>query len=456
MNKIYIICLLSAGALQAAAQNTMKVQSGATIKTTAGAIITLQDMNLDNDGDISQATGEGGFRFSGTTDNTIGGSSIPQVDLLQLAKTGSAKISLLQNLSIGSSISFTSGLMDLNNKNITLQPAAIINGESENSHIISTGGGYIETTAVLNNPNLENPGNLGATITSSANMGSTIIRRGHLSQANGSGTGNSILRYYDIIPANNTGLNATLNFSYLDNELNGLAESQLTLWKSTDMAHWTDMGFDRRSTVTNYVEQSGLTDFSRWTLSSAGNPLPLQFLLFNTKCEGDRLLLQWKTAQESNTGHFEIQQTADGINWTTIGILPAAGNSIQEQMYSYAYNNPPTGTNYYRVKETDIDGRANYTGILRSTCGDMDTWKLWPNPSREKLFISITIPSESNCLIKIVDTKGALVLSQTKTLLPGTNQIQIDTNHLLPGTYIAVAQYNGGLPSTYGLFIKTQ
>ena len=32
------------------AQNVLKVQTGATITTTGGAVITLRDMDLDNDG----------------------------------------------------------------------------------------------------------------------------------------------------------------------------------------------------------------------------------------------------------------------------------------------------------------------------------------------------------------------------------------------------------------------
>lgn len=63
--------------LQASAQSTLKIQAGAVIKTTGGAIITLQDMSLDNNGTINQAPGKGAFRLTGTADNTISGTSTP-------------------------------------------------------------------------------------------------------------------------------------------------------------------------------------------------------------------------------------------------------------------------------------------------------------------------------------------------------------------------------------------
>src|SRR6478752_8180910 len=192
MKKIFSCIIILSFSIVCTAQNVFKVQPGALIKTTGGALITLQNMNLDNDGSISQNAGEGKFLFTGTTDNIISGTGTTLFDVLEIAKTGAAKISLLQNIQVGTGITFTSGLIDLNNKNILLQPAALLNGESETSRITGSIGGYIEITNTLNNPSAANPGNLGATITSAQNLGSTTVRRGHRSQSNGYGQGNTV------------------------------------------------------------------------------------------------------------------------------------------------------------------------------------------------------------------------------------------------------------------------
>ena len=119
-----------------AAQNVFKISSGATFKTTGGILVTLQDIDLDNDGTINQLPGEGVFKFTGTQNNTIAGTNAPLFDILEIAKTGSAKISLLRIINIGSTINFTSGLIDLNSNNLFLQSTALLNGESETSRII--------------------------------------------------------------------------------------------------------------------------------------------------------------------------------------------------------------------------------------------------------------------------------------------------------------------------------
>ena len=435
-----VLCIVTATIVSA--QNVLKITSGAVIKTTGGAVITLQDINLDNDGTISQAPGDGVFRFSGTQNNTISGTSAPLFDVLEIAKTGSAKISLQRFINVGSAINFTSGLIDLNNNNLFLQPAALLNGESEISRIIGANGGYIEITNTLNVPSSANPGNLGAILSSSQNLGSTIIRRGHTAQINGFGIGSSIFRYYDILPANNTTLNATLRFQYFDAELNGFDENTVVLWKSTNNTTWTQQGFTSRNTTSNYVEKTGIADFSRWTLSSVNNPLPVRFLLFNTRCSGNSILINWKTAQEQNSSHFNIERSLDGIRWTAIGTVPAAGSSTIERSYSYTDNNPITSGAIYRIAEYDIDGRTQYTSIIRSDCEQKDSWRLWPNPVQEMLWVNITATSSSPVTINVFDAKGSLVRSQQIALLPGSNQLNIDMKNLSSGTYHVTVEWN--------------
>jgi hypothetical protein len=426
------------------AQTVFKVQTGATITTTGGAIITLRDMDLDNDGAINQISGAGSFVFTGAANNTISGTAIPLFDILQIAKTGGSKISLGQNIGIGSGITFSSGLIDLNTQHILLQPNALLNGESETSRITGASGGYVEITSTLNTPSSVNPGNLGAIFTSAQNLGGTLIRRGHASQTNGSGAGNTIYRYYDITPANNTALNATLRLQYFDAELNGLAENSLVLWKSTDNIQWSSQGYTSRDANANYVEASGINDFSRWTLSSLINPLPLQFLSFTARCDGGSVLLNWVTAQEQNTNTFTIERSVDGAGWTTIASVPASGNSIDEHKYTYTDNNPLPGKAQYRIAEHDLDGREQYTPFAQTGCGVTDELKAWPNPVKDMLWINIATSSSSTLTLKVIDAKGSLLAIQQQAVTPGSNQLHINLAAWPAGLYHVMVTWNNG------------
>lgn len=428
----------------AVAQNVLKVQSGAQIKTTGGAVITLKDMDLDNDGTINQAPGEGSFKFTGTQNNVISGTSQPLFDILDIAKTGGARLSLNRNINIGSSINFSSGLIDLNTNNILLQPTALLTSESEASRITGTTGGYVEITNSLNTPSSINPGNLGAIISSSQNLGSTLIRRGHKSQTNGSGGGNSIFRYYDISPANNSSLNATLRFSYFDAELNGLAENNLQLWKSPNTVNWTIQGFTSRDIAVNYVEKTGIPDFSRWTLSTPGNALPLVWGSFNTRCANNKITISWKTLQEFNTSAFIVQCSNNGTDWITIKTVPAAGQSNNPVDYSYTDQQPVSAL--YRVVEIDLDGHKTISPILRSSCNEKEFFNVYPNPVTQSDVIVAIFASATDKEVSfhLFDNKGALVRQQKEILHPGMNQLIMNLGVIAGGAYNLVVSWPDG------------
>lgn len=400
----------------------------------------LKDMDLDNDGSITQ----GRFAFTGVGNNSIAGSVLSQFEWLEVAKTGNAKLILQRNIRIDGTVNFTSGHIDLNNNNLLLQSGAVLNGESTTSHVIGDNGGYVEVTSLLNAPASVNPGNLGAVFTSSQNLGITTIRRGHIAQTLGGANGMGIKRYYEITPAANTGLNATLRFQYQDDELNGLTEGTLAFWKSTDNITWTSQGFTTRDATANYAEKTGISDFSRWTLSSFSASLPVKFSLFNVRCNGSGVTVSWKTAQEQNASHYVVERSADGVRWAAVATIKAVGNSTVEQSYSYNDISPLPGDAVYRVAEYDLDGRSSFTRINKSDCNNNTGWKVWPNPVQETLWMNMTAAAPSKATVKVVDGKGTIVAAQTHAILAGNNQLSINLAQLPAGTYLVVVTWNDG------------
>ena len=172
-------------------------------------------------------------------------------------------------------------------------------------------------------------------------------------------------------------------------------------------------------------------------------PLPIRFTLFNAKCENKKVLLTWKTAQEQNSSHFDIEKSENGINWTVISTLPAAGNSNSERSYSFT-DNGPDQNNYYRIAEYDLDGKSQLTSILQATCNTTNTFNLRPNPVHDKAFINITADNASQVMIKIFDSKGSLVRMQRAMVLQGSNQFNVDMKTLASGVYSVSIDWNNG------------
>jgi hypothetical protein len=410
------------------------INNGATIVVSAGTNLVLDNLSLQNNGVFTQTTST--VTFTGSTNAFIGGTNELAFYMLHLNKPA-ATLELQRSIVVNNQLQFTNGLLHLNTNNILLDPAALLIGENETSHIYGTVG-YVQIIKTLNAPSADNPGNLGAVITSSQNPGSVTIRRGHQSQVNNTGGGSSVLRYYDIMPANNTGLNATLRFIYLDAELNGLNENNLMTWKSTNNVDWINLGRTNNNTVANYVEKTGINDFARLTLSPIDNPLPLVWGSFNTQCLSGQVRISWKTEQEENTSLFIIRRSTDRSTWTTIATLPAAGNSSSPSSYSYTDPQPLAGTSYYQVQEQDIDGRLVTSPVLLNNCGAEDIVKVFPNPVQNSCWVSMQSARSGSVTLRLYDSKGALVQQRRQTIQTGNSQFELHMNTIAKGIYSLV------------------
>lgn len=269
MKKIFFVFVAHACAFISFAQGSLQLGAGAYIKSSGGAYIVLENTSITNNGSFQQTAGNGFVKLTGATNVSLSGSNAPTIDILQLAKSSGATFSLHSNLSVVSNVNFSGGLLNLNNSVLDLGSTGSLTSESEASRAFTTGSGYIQALGVLNNPSSVNMGNLGAVITATANLGNTIIRRGHAVQTGVSGSNNSVSRFFDIIPTNNQNLKATLRFFYLDAELNSIPEATLHQYKSSNHINWDFVGADARNTATNYVEKKSINKFDRFTLATA-------------------------------------------------------------------------------------------------------------------------------------------------------------------------------------------
>ena len=76
------------------------------------------------------------------------------------------------------------------------------------------------------------------------------------------------------------------------------------------------------------------------------------------------ILLTWKTANELNTDHFEIERSRDAASFSKVGELKSAGNSSTLISYQWHDKPPLSGLNYYRLKSVDKDSRSTYSQVV--------------------------------------------------------------------------------------------
>ncbi|MDD5571939.1 MAG: T9SS type A sorting domain-containing protein, partial [Bacteroidales bacterium] len=284
-----------------------------------------------------------------------------------------------------------------------------------------------------------NPGNLGAVLTSSANLGSTNIKRGHAEQTSTDpiyAGFKSILRYYDITPTNNTGLNATLHFIYFDNELNGQTEENFSLYRSTNTGStWLWMGASATDYTSDYVEQTSLTRFSRWTLSNeVSNPLPIELLSFQGVYENKKVNLYWSTAAEINNDYFTIERSVDSKNFEIITTVKGAGNSNRILKYSAIDESPPLGIVYYRLKQTDFDGTYKYSDVISvKVNGNVPGMNVSQPYSNGKIKATINNISGTDLFVEVYNVLGAVYFSEVYKPENNNFDLNVKTDNLTKG-----------------------
>lgn len=260
-----VIMMLTTVVASWSAHAQLYIGEGALLQagTAAVSILSIHSGDFINDGAFNAGSSEVYFISTAGENPSISGSSPTAFDNLYV-NTGAQDLILEQDID-ANIVGFISGRFDLNGNDVMLSGNII--DENDSRHFIGSNGGSIIHQTSLNAPGGENPGNLGATISSAANLGEVTIRRTHVSAVNDGGE--SIARRYTIAPANNSGLNATLRFSYLSHELNDLEENELELWENSGSG-WSLEGASSRDASANWVELSGINSFAEWTAATPG------------------------------------------------------------------------------------------------------------------------------------------------------------------------------------------
>lgn len=434
----FTACLIVA-ALQYTFAQGIILNSGSNLVMNGSSNLVINDGGFTNNGTFIPASSTVKFTGTATTANTfISGTSATSLYNLGINKSLNG-VRLLRSISLTNNLLLASGNIDLNSFNIDLGSTGNISGETATSTIIGDAGGNVVRVVNLNAPVAVNVGNIGIEITSTANLGLTTIKRGHQQQTNGA-SGFGIKRYYDIIPTNNTALNATVKMYYLDTELAGINESELKQWTSADNGvTWTLLGSDAQDATTNFVTKNNINQFNRLTLGSdINNALPVQLLYFKGEINNAGNLLTWSTSSEINNSYFDIERSFDGRNFAAFNKVQGNGTSSAAHIYSINDVKDFTGIIYYRLKQVNTDGKFTYSKIIALNKNKYSNTivNVYPNPLVSgPVHIRFTSTAVVKSTLKITDVNGAALVSKVVYVQKGLNEIEYDLTSFKEGTY---------------------
>jgi len=168
---------------------------------------------------------------------------------------------------------------------------------------------------------------------------------------------------------------------------------------------------------------------------------------------GKKVAISWTTQQELNSNNFNVQRSSDGISWLNIATIKAAGNSTLPVNYSYTDGTPAKGANLYRVRINDLDGKVGYTEIKNVRINALGKISLFPNPSTDRVTISLGEVPAADWSVSLVNNAGQLVFQ--KKFGKSTTNVTLPLSAYAEGTY-TIEINDGASKQSSKLFISRQ
>ncbi|MEP7279510.1 MAG: T9SS type A sorting domain-containing protein [Bacteroidota bacterium] len=169
--------------------------------------------------------------------------------------------------------------------------------------------------------------------------------------------------------------------------------------------------------------------------------LPAVWEGFAVSLQKAKATLVWKTSDEINVDHYVVEYSTDGTVFKPAGTVVANNNGAGQHVYTFAQDNLPAGTRYYRVRRVDKDGQFQLSDVKSVRPGGLSAVTVRSNPvTKDALELNIDVAQNQKAVIRIVSINGRILVQQNIGLTTGSNAIKTSTSHLAAGTYFLQVQ----------------
>lgn len=421
------------GAAAYAGVLNMGYNAGLNFTNTVDSLYVHNNINANN----NVITGDGVFalyNFNSDTARINGNITIPKLAILSQSEIESGTTNVSANVNFGNNSRFvlnnnqlrmigsTSSFYNYNSNNYV-----VTNGTGtlayENVQAFGRGAAYfpIGTNTHYNLLSLQNFGTTDV-FTARVKPGLNMSYTGEIGNANSEVLSNAVNATWFINEGVVGGSDVYMIANWVPSqELSGFNRAQVVLghYTNNNWSYNIPDNANNNGDGSFAISRNNVTSFSPFGILNSSGTLPLDFLSFSAqKCNTSNVCLNWKTANEQNVSHFEIERSVDGVNYTVIGTVQAGSNS-----YNYEDRQPNWSSKnlYYRIKQVDNDNRSKRSTIAWLK-GDNAGVQVYPTLVKNSFTVQNN--TQQTMWLQLTDASGKLVVHQR--LVTGTNMISAD------------------------------
>ncbi len=170
------------------------------------------------------------------------------------------------------------------------------------------------------------------------------------------------------------------------------------------------------------------------------NPVPVELSSFAASFSNNQVLLNWSTSSELNNQGFVVERKTENAEWSSIGFVTGYNTTTETHNYNFVDNEIRANKYFYRLKQVDFDGTAEYSDEVEVDINTVTEFSLnqnYPNPFNPSTKISFTIPHNANVKLSIYNAIGekiAELMNEVKSA--GTYDVDFNASELSSGVYL--------------------
>ncbi len=193
--------------------------------------------------------------------------------------------------------------------------------------------------------------------------------------------------------------------------------------------------YDATFTVSNTPTNNWVAQMATFQTATS-IVLPIELIRFDALFNTDKVVINWTTASETNNNYFTIERSEDASNFNQIAKITGAGTLSETRNYTFTDYTPISGINYYRLKQTDYNGKTTSSNIIAINCkSETPTITSIYIAQSGTINIKINANVPDNYTAGIYDMQGRCVSSKSFSADKGTTDYMLDAASLHYGIY---------------------
>jgi carboxypeptidase T len=162
-----------------------------------------------------------------------------------------------------------------------------------------------------------------------------------------------------------------------------------------------------------------------------GSVLGVKFLKVTGKLQPDNTVkVDWEAITDSDHDHFDVERSSNGVDFTIIG----RGNT--QPPYRFIDMAPRMGSNYYRIRQVDKNGRISYSRIVVVDLSHRMQLSVFPNPVRDNISLNVVATDGAALRLEVSDATGRMLYNATQVAGRGSSNLTLPTAGWQAGVYI--------------------